>query len=130
MATEIPGRKITRIAGADLKALQHYYVKLDTDGTVIAMTANTEMPYGILQNKPDAGEEAEIMRSGVSKLVCGAVVAIGNVIGAGATGKGMPYVYTGADVDKFITGVALAATGADGDVFTVDFSCEAPHRGV
>ena len=127
MAFEIPGRKITRVAGADLSALKHTFVVLDTDGTVIAASADTEKPYGILQNNPTAGGEAEIMKDGVSKLIAGEAVNIGEPIGMGATGRGMHYAY--ATATKFIVGTALSATTGAGQMMVVDFSCSSPGRG-
>lgn len=128
MAFEIPGRKITAVCGAaSLAQKKHYFVKLHTDGTVIVPTANTDQPYGILQNNPVQGGEAEIMKDGVSKLVASETVAIGNVIGTAADGRAEVMAH-GTDTTKFIVGVALSAADA-GETFTVDFSCSAPNRG-
>lgn len=129
MAFEIPGRKITRVCGASsLATKKHHFVKLHTDGTAIITAAVTDRPYGLLQNNPGVGQEAEIMRDGVSKCVAGAGgVAIGNLIGTANNGTGVPYAF-GADTTKFIVGVALSDAAA-GELFSLDFSCVSPPRG-
>lgn len=127
MAFEIPGRTITRVCGSvSLATKRYYFVKLHTDGTLILCAAATDKPYGILQNNPGIGGEATVMKDGVSKLVAGATVAIGDGIGTDANGKGAPYVH-GSDTTKYIVGVALSAADA-GEEFSVDFSCSAPNR--
>jgi hypothetical protein len=128
MAFEIPGRKITRVCGAaSLAAKKFYFVKLHTDGTAIVPAADTDVPYGILQNNPDVGGEAEVMRDGVSKVVAGTAIVIGNLVGTSSAGKAMVYV-NGSDTTKYIVGTALSA-GGDTEIITVDFSCVTPNRG-
>jgi hypothetical protein len=129
MAYEIPGFKDgTRTAGADLSALQFQFVKLGTANTVVAITANTDKPYGILQNTPTSGQAAEVMQNGHSKLVMAASTVEGALIGSGATGKGTAYV-AGTDTTKYIVGECVAAAGAANGIGTVSFSCIGAGRG-
>lgn len=128
MAFEIPGRRITVICGASSLASHKYkFVKLHTDGTAILTAGTSDNPYGILQNNPGVGGECEVMRDGVSKLVAGGSVSIGNIIGTDGSGQGVAYAY-GTDTTKFMVGVALSAADS-GQLFTVDFNCAAAPRG-
>ena len=128
MSFEIPGRKITRVAAADLSGKQYRMVKLDNTAKVAAFAADTDRPYGILQDKPTAGMEAEIMKNGVSKLYAGAGgIVMGDPVIPDADGKGTVGAF-GADVTKFVIGVALETVAAGG-LFAVDFDCGAAPRG-
>jgi len=129
MAFEIPGRKITRVCGATtLAAKQFHFVKLHTDGTLIVTAAETDAPYGLLQNNPGVGGEAEVMKDGVSRCVAGEPIAIGEFVGTKSDGRAQVMAH-GVDTTKYIVGIALSAAAADGEEFSVDFSCSAPMRG-
>ena len=70
MAYESPGTDIgTFTAAADLSAKQYHFVVLASATTVNVATAITNAPIGILQNDPEAGEQAVVRISGVSKVV-------------------------------------------------------------
>jgi hypothetical protein len=69
--------KISRVAKVDLRTKQFCFVKLAaaaaaySDGLedqVDLCAAATDIPIGVLQNKPNAGEEAEIMMAGITKI--------------------------------------------------------------
>ena len=126
---EIPGRVITREAAADLTTKQYHWVKLDNAGRVAAVTAVTDIPYGILQNDPHAlGVAAEVMVDGVSEIVAGAALAAGAQVTTNNVGRAVAGV-AGTDTTKFIVGQCLIATDADGERATISFSCLAPGRG-
>lgn len=129
MAYEIPGFKDgTRTAASDLSALQFQFVKIAASGQVDAISANTDVPYGVLQNAPTAGQAAEVMCNGISKLVMAAATTEGTLIGPGATGKGTAYV-NGTDTTKYIVGRCVQATGANNGIGSVAFDCLTPNRG-
>jgi len=59
-------------AGADLSSSQFLGVKMDTtEGQVILMTGATDNFIGVLQNKPESGQEAAVAIAGVSKIEMG-----------------------------------------------------------
>ena len=89
MAYEVPGQIIgTLLATGDLSALQYTFVQQTTLGGVTGTTINTQIPIGILQNAPTAGQAAEIMVAGVSKLVAGTSALVANDrVGSTAGGK-------------------------------------------
>ena len=61
MAYDDPGVDIgTFTASADLSAKQFYIVKMSGDNTVTVCAAVTDVPIGVLQNKPASGEQAVV----------------------------------------------------------------------
>lgn len=118
--------KVTLVAGADLSAAQYKFVKLDNTGKAVAVAAATDLPIGVLQNAPLAGQEAEVLVTGGSKLVLGGTVAAGAVVSPSAAGAGVAIVH-GTDTTKFAVGQALTG-GASGEIVTAVISCAAAGR--
>lgn len=130
MAVEIPvfvdG---TRRAAADLSALQYRYVKEDANGNIAAITADTDVPFGVLQNTPTANQEAAVMRLGQTKLRGGAALARNAFVGPGADGRAATRTL-GTDVTKFVGGMVIEPTGAANELATASVNCLAPSRAV
>lgn len=75
---------------ADLSALQYHFVKLDSNGLVVACGAN-EMPLGILQNVVDGSTTeatATVRTQGDSYLSIAENVSFGDLITSTAASKG------------------------------------------
>lgn len=127
-AFENPGMKLAREASADLSTAQYKAVKLNSSSQAAPIAANTDVPLGILQDKPAAaGRAAEIMVSGISQMYAGAAVTAGQVIGIDASGRGVPLT-VGTDTTRYAIGQALtSASGAD-VLFAVLFNCVQPNR--
>jgi hypothetical protein len=117
--------KITRVAGADLSALQYTFVKLSTTDTVVTCSAATDIPIGVLQNAPTSGQEAEVLIVGGTKLTAGATIAIGNILGVTATGTAS--VLTVSDTTKYVLGSAISG-GASAEIITAVINCANPTR--
>ena len=128
MAFEQPGFKITLVAGGDLSAKQFHFVKLNSSGQAVICAAITDIPVGILQNKPTSGQEAEIMVNGISKLVADGTIDEGNLIGTSNDGQGDAIV-AGSDGTVYTVGQALEAAAA-GEIFAVLFNTANPGRAV
>lgn len=128
MAYEIPGFSITLVAGADLSAAQFKFVKLNSSGQAIVCAAVTDIPVGILQNKPTSGREATIMVSGVSKVQGDADLTKGDQVGTSADGQCAAYV-AGTDTTKYPVGQVLKDNSTAGGLATILFSCFSPGRG-
>jgi len=122
MAFEIPGQQLSFEAAADLSAKRFYFVKLDSDAKLVLCGAVTDLPIGILQNTPTLGQMATVMVDGVSKVVGGADLAKGNMVGTDANGKAAAYVH-GTDTTKYIVGQVLLDNSADGGIATIVFNC-------
>lgn len=119
--------KVTLVAAADLSALQYTFVKLDSAGKAAAASAATDIPCGVLQNAPTAGQEAEVLIVGGTKITAGAAIAEGAQIGTSSTGKAVALV-AGTDTTKFVVGTLITESGASGDVVTAVVNCANPHR--
>lgn len=128
MAIEAPGvHSWTFVAGGDLRAKQFTFVMLNSSGEVISCTGATDNPVGILQNKPNTGEMAEVWFFGISKLCMNTSCTLGNYVGTHTDGRGAVYVH-GTDTTKYIPAVVIGATTAAGGVASVMFNCMALAR--
>jgi len=119
--------KVTLVAAADLSALQYTFVKLDASGQAAAAAAATDIPIGVLQNAPTSGQEAEVLVAGGTKIVAGAAIGEGALVGTSATGKAVALV-AGTDTTKFVVGTLLTESGASGDIVTAVINCANPGR--
>ena len=66
----------THTAQVDLSAWQFLPVKIGTTGTVDKADATADIPFGILQNDPAAGEAAIVATSGRSKVYASRLQAV------------------------------------------------------
>lgn len=116
-----PGLK----AGGDLTGAQYKFVKLNNAGDVVAIAAATDVPCGILQNKPNTGEAAQVAVEGVSKVQADEALDEGEEVGTSADGQAQtPAGASGVA----IVGKVLKAAGAAGRIATIQFSCLAASR--
>jgi hypothetical protein len=117
MATQTPGINIgSQLAGADLRTAQFKFVKLNGSGQVVIASAAGEKVLGVLQNKPNTGEVADVMLIGVTKLISGAAVTAGALVMTDANAKAITAATTGST----IAGWALETAGSGAaDVITV-----------
>lgn len=129
MAYEIANSavKITLVAGEDLSAKQYHFVKINTSGQAVACAGATDKPIGVLQNDPKSGAEAVITIVGGTKVVAGASIDEGVLIGTSATGKADAKV-PGTDTTEYVVGSVILASGADGEILTAVVNCSNPHR--
>ena len=98
-------------AGADLSAKQYYFVKLSAANTVNVCSAITDIPIGILQNKPGSGEAATVCLFGISKVSADGTLAAGNLIGTSADSQA-DAITAGTDTTVYTMGQALEAAAA------------------
>jgi len=111
---QIPGL----IAGRSLTTKQYYFVKMSaaTAGAVIIVAATTDVPVGVLQNNPAAGEPAQIQALGATKIVCGTTaVTAGAVIGWNAEGQANVRTNNGSRY----AGIGLEVSDADAEIVTI-----------
>src|SRR5262245_47307044 len=106
------------IAGADLSAKQFYFVKITANDTVNVCSAVTDIPYGVLQNKPLSGQEAEVMSYGTTKVSADAALTAGQLVGTSVDGQAAPYV-AGTDTTKYGAGQVVHGVGAAGELATI-----------
>ncbi len=129
MAYEINNYSVraTFVAGADLSTKQYTFVKLNASGEVIAAAAATDIPIGVLQNNPASGAEASVTIVGGTKIVAGAAIGEGALVGTSSTGKAVALV-AGTDTTKYVVGTLLTESGADGDIVSAVVNCANPGR--
>lgn len=111
--------KITLVAAADLTTSFGKFVKI-VAGQAAAVTAGADRAIGVLANKPKAGQEAEIVVLGVTKMIASAAMAVGDSVGNTADGRAVTN-NTAASVNNLGT-VLLANSAANGFV-TVTVNC-------
>jgi hypothetical protein len=119
--------KVTLVAGADLSTKQYTFVKLDSSGQAVAASGATDIPIGVLQNAPTSGQEAEVLIVGGTKIVAGAAIGEGALVGTSAAGKAVALV-AGTDATKYVVGTLLTESAADGNIVTAVINCANPGR--
>jgi hypothetical protein len=107
-------------AGSDHGGKQYLFVKVDSSGNV-DIAAATDVPVGVLQNKPQvAGQAATVAISGVSRVVASGTVTAGSPVKLHATNGGVVNVGTLATdlAAGLVVGIALKG-GASGSIIPV-----------
>ena len=128
MAVELMVLSKTFKAAGDLSTKQYYYMKLDSNGRVTVCTGATDLPIGVLQNKPDALDKpAEVMIVGVTKVSADAALTIPSQIGTSSDGQADAKT-VGTDTTEYAVGQILEAAAAAGDLITATINCLNPHR--
>lgn len=113
MSYNVQGLRIgTEVAAADLSAKQFFAAKQTSTG--INLAGAGEAIQGVIDNKPAAGEPVELVHSGIADAIAGAAVAKGAKVMSTAAGK-----FVTATTGNVIVGVAMAAAGADLEIFPV-----------
>ena len=121
MAIEFkPVNDISVEAAEDLSSYQYQFVKVNTSGKAALLDTALEIPAGVLQNAPVAGEAACIRTLGVSKVAANAALDEGTLIkpefvsvsdcGSAADAAGDTHL---------ACGVVIDASSADGDLCSV-----------
>lgn len=108
------------LANSDLSAKQYHFVKHHATASidaVVAIAAATDKALGVLNNTPKAGDEAEVVLTGVVKVKLGGTVARGDYIGHDAAGAGVARTADAAGTG-FVYGRALES-GVSGQVISV-----------
>jgi len=128
MAWEIPNLTISLKAAGDLSSDQYKFMTLDSSGDAVLCTAVTDIPVGVLQNKPDAaGKVAQLMVIGAGKVKAVGALTIGWLIGTFSDGLAERKT-PGTETTEFIVGQVLEATGAANELATALINCASPAR--
>jgi len=109
MATTAEVLVLSFTAAADLSAKQFHFVEITDDNTVNVCNAATDVPIGVLTNKPESGEAAAVAAIGKTKVKAGGTITAGARVGPNANGEAVAKT---ADADQ-APGIALtdAASG-------------------
>jgi hypothetical protein len=122
MSESAQGQVVSFEAG-EAFAAGYVCAKLGTDNKVNLPTTDNAFAVGVIQGIAAEGQAAAVMVSGITKVVAGGVVAIGDKLCAlSTTGRvhkapSISATWTGtANSTENIVGVALTAASADGEV--------------
>ncbi len=119
MATQ-GGSRITDSfkAGADLRTKQYYAVEVTGADTVNVCNAAADVAIGILDNKPNANDPAEVVMFGRTQAITDGSstnIAAGDRLGPNSSGK----LVKKATADYSVCAIALGASTTDGAVIPV-----------
>ena len=117
------------VAAADLSSSQYKFVKLDSNGKIADIAAATDVPIGVLQDKPTAGQTGTVVMFGITKVQADASITAAQAIGTSADGQADVKI-AGTDITEYAVGQVLLAAGAAGRIATVVIDCIAPNRAV
>jgi len=117
MAFEHDLKCISLVAAADLSAKQFTFIVVDSNGKAAANTTAGGNVVGVLQNKPEAGQIAEVAYEGVTKIQFGATITPDDLLMSTTAGKADVAV-AAASPGNFARGQALSG-GADGEIGTM-----------
>jgi hypothetical protein len=118
----------TVLANSDLSGQQYHFVKFHGTATidaVVGIAAATDLPLGLLQNTPGAGEEADCRLSGISKAIAGGTITRNDLLTIDATGA-VVKATIGTDTTKYVVGRALES-GVAGQVVSIILDVTAPY---
>lgn len=122
MAIEKLGTLVSKVAAEDLSDYQYHAVILKAAGFALPDSAN-DIPFGILQNAPNEGEEAVVAPigcGGISKAVAGAsypgVSAQVALEYVGATDAGKIQIAT---ASQYPIGISLDSGTAEDELISV-----------
>jgi len=133
MAFEKPILKQGFKAAADMSGAtcQFCFVEINSSSEVSLCNGATDLPVGVLQNRPASGETAEVLVLGISKVRANADLSIGNLIGTASNGEADAKT-VGTDTTEYIVGRVIAieaSVNTDGYV-TAFINCLTPARAV
>jgi hypothetical protein len=122
--------KATLVAGADLSAKQYHFVKIDNGtGQAVAVDGATDRPVGVLQNNPTAGQEAEVLIVGGTKLAAGGTASAGQPLFASASGNAVTLVFGTTGSAAFAVGTFITDASASA-IVTAVIDCANAGRGL
>lgn len=118
----------TYTAAADLSGKQYHFIRVSAVGAVnqASEAANLNV-RGVLQNKPQSGEFATIAIRGKTKCYAGAAIAQDALVTTNGSGRATTIL---SGTNGVITGRAVTAAGADGDIISIELQDPYPFPGL
>ena len=122
--------KVSRVAGEDLSGAQYKFVKLDNgDGTVKAVSAATDRPFGVLQNAPTSGQIAEITVVGGTKVEAGGSASVGQPVFSASTALAVTLAFGTTGSAAYVVGT-FVEDAASGAITSAVIDCANAGRGL
>lgn len=120
----------TFVAGEDLSAKQYYFVKIDNgDGEVVAVSGATDRPIGVLQNAPTAGQAAEVLIVGGTKVECGGSASFGQPVFSNASGLAVTLAFGSTASAAYCVG-SFIESATNGTIAAAVIDCANTARGL
>lgn len=115
-------------AASDQSASFQKLVKLDASGDVLICAAATDIPIGVLLNKPDAAGKAAIVGIiGIGFAEGDAALNEFDLIGTSSDGQ-LDAKAAGSDTTEYVVGQVLQGSTAASDLVVCAFNFATPHR--
>jgi len=121
MSVESFGVKQTFLAAADYQTKQFYLMYISAADTVTICGA-AGLAIGILYNKPNTGEAAEVLTaSGVfARVITGGSISAGNTLESDSSGRAVAYTYDGdGTTETYNVGYAVEDGGGANSYCTI-----------
>lgn len=125
MAYELHGFKLPALqvdSTGDLSSYQYHVVTLVDEGE-IDLATSTGIPIGVVQNAPGAGESAEVVATGITKIVAGSTIAVGEQIGVNSSGEAEEFSGT---AGEYPIGISFTSAGSSGVIISAGINCLNP----
>lgn len=107
-------------ADASFASKQYYGCKYGTDNHVTTMAADTDVPAGIVTNKPGSGEPAQVLKIGRCPGVVSEAITYGQKVRIDSNGK-VALCEPGSDTSSYMVGTCVQGADADGEYGVFDF---------
>ena len=122
--------KTTLVAGEDLSSKQYHFVKIDNGtGKAVAVAAATDRPFGVLQNNPTSGQEAEVLIVGGTKIECGGSASAGQALFSSSAATAVTLTFGTTASAAYAVGT-FVTSGASGALATAVIACANSGRGL
>lgn len=121
---------LTAASSMSAASQQFCVVKLVAGRKVVPVTAETDIPFGVLQNQPSEGQPALVAVAGHTKIRVGAVdLADTAILGVDATARARALT-AGTGTTIYVLGRVLDIDAADNDggLCSALIDCRAPSR--
>jgi len=104
---------------ADYSSKQYYGAKLNDDREVILPTGDTDVPYGLVLNKPGNSKDASLLIIGRAPGVVAEAITAGQKVRIASGGKVALWEKT--DTSMYCVGTCVEGAGDDGEMGVFDF---------
>ena len=118
----------TAAALADYSSKQYYGAKMNADREVVLPTADADVPVGLVLNKPENSQVAELLIIGRAPGVVGEAITAGQLVRIADGGKVMLFEPL-TDVTCYCVGQCVEGADDDGEMGVFDFNFATPVKG-
>lgn len=115
-------------SGDDFSSKQYYGCKFEADRQIALTSADTDVPAGLILNKPEDGETAEVLIIGRAPGVVSEAIAAGELVRIVSGGKIGLFVPT-TDTTEYCVGQCVEGADNNNEVGVFNFNFAAPHKG-